>query len=285
MRCLVGLVLVFVACSGFAQQDSTQKVSRLNIGVGFGLNTWKDDMVSALRYDGTYPEVVLGWEEFKTNYRFTINGSFQRSTISNASALTDRDEPSQLTRFDLNTFLQWPILKSTNLNWDFYAGVGNQTHYSYNLNDEFNNAGLTYSGFTALGPNLSVEKSWTRKSKSKKLWFLKWQRKARKLTLNNTLSTNLVGVGMRPQYQVISPFSSAVDWGNIDESKTVFFGLPNQIFSVSNQLDFTWNFTNVNAIRLSYCWDYYRVENRKQSGENTIQQANNGLLISILMAL
>ncbi|MAX80287.1 MAG: hypothetical protein CL843_08940 [Crocinitomicaceae bacterium] len=252
---------------------------------GFLLNSARDELVSPLRYTGLNSSFSLGMNWYRERHLSNLSLQFTGGSVYSTQDNTERGDPPSLSRINLNYDRLYQLNFSFK-KWDFYAGGSLANTFVYRVNDEFDNAAYTYDYYSTLGPAFGTIRRWQKEKRDRHLWFLKWHQKPHFMELSYQLSTGLIGVGIRPGYQVIQNFQGDDSyWEVFTRDENVFAGTVNRIFSLDSRLKLTWFFLNGNAFSFNYQWNYYRLNNTRQSGDNVVEGSMNGFSTSLYLKL
>jgi hypothetical protein len=282
---LLSLLIYFGAFA--AQNDSAIVKDFLFVDVGGSLNSYKDELVSPLRYTGVHSSLRLGYEYRNKRSRWSVQFLATQGNLSSSAPTVQREQIPSAQRYQLNLNYDFKLPKIAFKKWNFTAGVELQTLVVNRENDEFDNASFTFDAATTLGPSITANRTWTKKKRTRSIWFLKWEQKPHKMRWNNRISTSLFGQASRPSYQTIFEYTSERQTllNLMYNDENIFFGTVDRIFSLSTHSSISWHFFNGNELHLTYNWNYYRLANKTQDGRNTSEGGMNNFGIAFYYAL
>lgn len=283
----IAFVCLLLGQKSLAQSDTLFPQSYLFADLALSLNSTKDELVSPLLYSGVHTSVRTGFARQTNKNRWEVSFLYSTGNLGSRAATVQREKAPTLQRFQLqfNYFFMLPSLSFKK--WQFGVGPHVELFIVYRNNPEFDNAAFTFDHGNVLGVSGLASRIWVKKERKRSLWFLKWKQKPHRMQWDNQLSVGAVGWASRPTYQTITNYT-----GNeitladlLYSSDNLFFGSVNKIVAISSQSSLAWEFFNGNQLKLNYHWNYYRLKNTSQDGQNQSEGSMNQLSISFFYAL
>lgn len=280
------LLLFITACwtlCGWAQHVTLPFVG-VSIQAHSGLATFKDQLVSSLRYTGFTVGAQTRYLRTTSKSNLQIRFGYATGTLRNSIDAFYRNDIPRFHRFNFigNYSREWKELGK----WNFLPGAMIQSSVVTRTNQAFDNAAFVLDAFAVIGPTFRVERNWTKKERTRTLWFLKWQQQPHKMQLSAAVDCGLGGVGFRPEYQTISniTFNNSLRERYFQQDNR-FWGLANRIMTINTEVAISWTFLNGNALAVRYQWQYYQLNNTAQRSENRVQGALNTIGVSLITRL
>ncbi len=227
----------------------------LKFGAGFGLQTYRDDAMSPLLYDGVQIGTYAGAEWRKQKGIFQIDGLFW---LGEASA-----EQSGATTDNYTFGVNGSYLRHLNtVNWRFSVGGAISTWGSFREHASLINSDYFYDVFFSVGPSGAVEKAFRF---LKRDWQINWQ-----------LSVPVLTYGLRPNYSGLEeapPNDNSFD-AELEAAKVGTF---NVLTNVKSRLELAYPLQNGNRIGLLYYWDFYQSNIEPHSVKQAMQSVQLNL--------
>ncbi len=248
----------------------TDTIQQHYFSFGISANYFKrqDLQSSPLLYQGALIGGNIAFESEGNKHKYEIN---LKGFYGNLSATTEY-VIYPATEYTLNFNFRYvhSITRSDSKFRNFIGGqINNNALFYYNYN--LQNASLNYSFLNNLALSYQVEHYFSWKSKTLKIWFLKINRRNRKIKLDFKFNLPIFFYNLRPPYSSISDFSNGENFIDIDSQSFFIF---NNAFQINTNMNMTYYLSNNNAIRISYLWQGFKftdVFNSYQSTEHILQ--------------
>ena len=231
--------------------SKTKQNHYLAISPYYSYFKYLDKQISPILYKGNLWGINLGFESdgIKHKWNTQIGGA-----LGNLIGETQNV-----------SYLATEYLLNINLNYLFrigkkesiikkYIGLSFTSNNLFFYNTGLQNAALTYSSLNNIAFSSELEKSFSWKSKSFKIWFVKLNRRARNIKVNFHLDVPLYFLNNRPPYSSIGDFT---DGNSSFDSQTKSFFIFNNAFQLKTATSLSYYFHNNNAIRISYLWQSF----------------------------
>ena len=252
------IILLFIGLSGFADDSlivsSTDTSQHHYLSINLGTNYYKhlDFQSSPLLYSGPLAGGSLAFESDGRKHKFNI-------VIGGYVGFLDGDTKyvsysATESMFNLSGKYIHSVGKDNSKIQQYIGGqVNNNLLFYYNQN--LQNAALTTTLLNNLTFIYELEKQFSWKSKQFKVWFIKFNRRDRKLKANFEIGLPIFFYNLRPPYSTINDFSDG-------ESKITFepqsYWISGNAFQLNTATSITYYLSNNNAFRVSYKWQSFR---------------------------
>lgn len=230
-------------------QDSLQIKERnryLFLGLGFSSQTLQDPAVSPLRYSGGPIHMTLGYEKQKERLfsRFELNGDLGALRAANATEV--RPMKSSFYRIDLQyTYLRKAFRFKENT-YTLWLGGKYLWHNSLRLTPQNDTGFISFLIANSIKAAAVLQRSYRLGNKNINAQF--------------GVDIPLISHVIRPSYlNIFDYLSPENDWvgERLEESK---FYTINRFPGLATQLALTYPIKGGNALRFTYHWDFYHLD-------------------------
>lgn len=243
-----------------AQEDTVQASTfHLKFGSGVGLQTYRDDAMSPLLYDGVEIGAMLGaeWRRPKGFYR--VDGLFWLGE-------TDSEQSGAYTdnyTFAVNGGYLRLLHPARESRWHCYVGGALTTWGSFREHISLVNSDYFYDFFVSVGPTGAVEYDFRLFKRS---WQLGWQ-----------FTIPVLTYGLRPNYSGLEEAPPDEFDGFKSELKAAQIGSFNILMNVKSRLELIYPLKNGNRFGLLYYWDFYQSNLEPHSVKQSMQSVQLNL--------
>lgn len=221
-------------------------------GLGYAVNTVKDDALSPVSYSGNLGSLSSGYYYQNKKWISTLDLSgFGGIMLPNVNR---ENNPNQLTAISgrANYSLSYKVFEKDD--WHFFAGLLSHNIWDYRDVNRYSNSSFNFNGFFSAGIQLTVQKPF-------KLWN-------NNFGFQYSFGLPVGAYAWRPGY--IKPFLA-------NEFGTKEFYFWGDYYAIDSKTDLLWKINEANFIRLSYQWEYTQL-----NPVNKIQAANHFVSLSTI---
>ena len=240
MRYLFPLYLLLLSLVSAAQEPGLPKRSvRWILGAGAGWETYRDQAMSPLLYEGIQGTAGMGFEIGGARVLHRLEGLF---FFGNTSAQRIGGTTENLAFMVNGSHLS--RLGTANAKWQWRAGPAISSWGSLRYHQSLVNSNYFYDLFISLGVAGSVERQFRLLRRN---WLGGWQ-----------LTVPVLSWGLRPTYSGLvaaTPDDELTPAPYLDEARLGAFGV---LTRVNSRMHLTYALPNDNQLSLVYHWDMFR---------------------------
>ncbi|MFN7116260.1 MAG: hypothetical protein ACK4TA_05635 [Saprospiraceae bacterium] len=228
----------------------------LKFGAGFGYQTYRDDAMSPLLYDGVQIGAYAGAEWRRSKGIWQLDGLFWlgETDAEQSGAYTDN------YTFAVNgSYLHYLNNASK---WRLALGGALTSWGSFREHSTLVNSDYFYDVFFSLGPSAAIEKPFRFLNRD---WAVHWQ-----------LTLPVLSYGLRPNYSGLNE-SPPNDDSFTAELEAAQIGSFNVLTNVKSRLELLYPLKNGNRIGLFYYWDFYQ----SNIQPHVVQQAMHSVQLNL----
>lgn len=260
---------------GRVAQDTSARVTFIELGVGVKLGTFRDFATSPLIYRG--PGIMVKIGRSKKNSLFETDANFVMASGSYSSVVGNEVHFSSINTFTLNySYLRgiknWNTAKSKFLFGGMLSAMGN-----YRFNEALMNNNLGIEAFINLHAAAKVIFDISRtKQKNKKLLFIQYSLSPRSRSLTYQFNVGMVNNSYRNGYAYISQgaITNREGWNIFDNHELKLFSGAKLCSSLAYEI----SLNNGNRVKLAYDWEAY-----KTGGDLDVFEMSNHLISVALL--
>ena len=233
--------------------DSIQR-HFLNISSLSSKYKYLDNQYSPIIYEGPSTGIKMGFESDGNKHKWDVLATGFFGYLEGTTKVVTY--PASIYGFNFTgSYLHTIGKKNAIINT--YLGGRVRQNFIFYSNSNLQNAASSFSSLNNLAITAEAEKYFSWKAKHYKIWFLKFNRRDRKLRLNFKLDIPFYFYNLRPPYSSISDFSDGKNLISVVPKSYWIFA---DAFQLNTSTSITYYMHNCNAIRISYLWEAYKFQ-------------------------